>query len=1134
MNDANSFFTLLPELTRVSEGKDDTEMEDLDQSQLSQYPLRVLGDSSNADIAMAGSNSGHDYAEYSRSEDRNYTGISEGPLNVTSPVDISIYVPDNDDNLPPNNDATAGGFDYHSPSSSSSAYFIIGRGVETQENVSLSKMSFVRAPLSQSESLTLTPQSDLKEEISGLPDMYLQPTTKCEFEGCADRSGATDEDIVDWPSDNEEEIYIESKPNFKDKPRGEPMGSEDVFAPNAKTNFNHGGDVRPPLVGQSEENNDNLIQFTLDERLTEHRSESQDLMEVDGFTPILDTNDHMSETTDNLSDLDLHRNDMVNHRALSPSVSVSSVASSKRLEWDSGADIGYGGPKVTYGLSTLERMAIGCSALKKRMEPEGKSCLVSNGPLIPLQVVPRTIVNDEESVGDKNKKETKDIFENVLVVRNKSIRSASLSDLSNSKSRSKASKKHSSSSTDIFSNSPVFGPNNMISTSSCSVSTCSSNTVIGIPYISEDRQVTSLRNNFAAGGDSEILNRSYQQPVESGIKLQDNVTEGQTDIMTQTQRFVNQCCTNLDESVKGWLVNKIIEDFNYGVESMQIPVSSAALPTVPIPPPPDFDDPILPQISNSIDWRQSASSETRVNSCNFDLESPIDMKNNCLDVSSRDSDSSVNTVKEIQQQLASSFEYYDPSKAEKTERKILTSESNTSTDDSTWINVLKKSSKIQRPAFVKFDHLRNSRQHSKVINSSDEEPFSSSRDIFLKFSTTRKPHSIISSESSVSDNYYEETNSLQTMKGFIRRLEVLDTWHPEGVELVKELIQKQRKSYIRRLQREVDWLERIERILNVKSTADRNLEAELGLSKRNGYKHKSKKPQSATKTMKDFAQCYPTPIPSDSDSYQSKSFSKIRKCSVGIQTARSESVSPITFLNSDLLSPQLIPEKERPVVSVPLHKINGSPYKQSKSTSSLIKGKDKVSLDKSKPVAWFLPVGNGQPKLLTRVRRGVADGQQSGSPDTRTSGRKFTWASKNVYPLPLQESFKMFKPNTIKRVESRQRNLKLEVELRKRVGSYRNGLLTNYPQRIFHRVTIPLPISVQHHRPQKRTFSHYEMREQTEKIYSELPEITARKELKVRENVYRTNRLMANMFRKKLQGKVLKGQVSHLTNQKCV
>ncbi|XP_071547204.1 uncharacterized protein [Panulirus ornatus] len=66
-------------------------------------------------------------------------------------------------------------------------------------------------------------------------------------------------------------------------------------------------------------------------------------------------------------------------RVTSPSVlSVSSAASSRRMEWDSGADVGYSGnvagsthEHLVTSLSTLERIAIGNYASVLRTEPEG-------------------------------------------------------------------------------------------------------------------------------------------------------------------------------------------------------------------------------------------------------------------------------------------------------------------------------------------------------------------------------------------------------------------------------------------------------------------------------------------------------------------------------------------------------------------------------------------------------------------------------------------------------------------------------------------------------------------------------------------------------------------------------------------
>nr|CAD7401382.1 unnamed protein product [Timema cristinae] len=60
----------------------------------------------------------------------------------------------------------------------------------------------------------------------------------------------------------------------------------------------------------------------------------------------------------------------------------------------------------------------------------------------------------------------------------------------------------------------------------------------------------------------------------------------------------------------------------------------------------------------------------------------------------------------------------------------------------------------------------------------------------------------------------------------------------------------------------------------------------------------------------------------------------------------------------------------------------------------------------------------------------------------------------------------------------------------------------------------------------KRIFSQHTMRQQTERKYRQLPEVQNKKVERKRKEDYRTNRLMAEIFTRKLQKKVLKGQVN--------
>ncbi|KAJ9594942.1 hypothetical protein L9F63_013758 [Diploptera punctata] len=94
----------------------------------------------------------------------------------------------------------------------------------------------------------------------------------------------------------------------------------------------------------------------------------------------------------------------VSVRAPSPA-SVSSVTSSRRLEWDSGADVGYHAFHLQHGdnvaeknLSTIERIALarGCS-VTLRMDPEGIAGSVQNLPALPIINKPPKVISISRS-----------------------------------------------------------------------------------------------------------------------------------------------------------------------------------------------------------------------------------------------------------------------------------------------------------------------------------------------------------------------------------------------------------------------------------------------------------------------------------------------------------------------------------------------------------------------------------------------------------------------------------------------------------------------------------------------------------------------------------------------------------------
>lgn len=71
--------------------------------------------------------------------------------------------------------------------------------------------------------------------------------------------------------------------------------------------------------------------------------------------------------------------------------------------------------------------------------------------------------------------------------------------------------------------------------------------------------------------------------------------------------------------------------------------------------------------------------------------------------------------------------------------------------------------------------------------------------------------------------------------------------------------------------------------------------------------------------------------------------------------------------------------------------------------------------------------------------------------------------------------------------------------------------------------------------PQSKTvFTHREMRQQTEKVYQKLPEIIEHKEKLTREQQYRINRLAVQIYSKAIQRHALKGHVSFAINRPCL
>ncbi|XP_064630331.1 uncharacterized protein LOC135489095 [Lineus longissimus] len=124
--------------------------------------------------------------------------------------------------------------------------------------------------------------------------------------------------------------------------------------------------------------------------------------------------------------------------------------------------------------------------------------------------------------------------------------------------------------------------------------------------------------------------------------------------------------------------------------------------------------------------------------------------------------------------------------------------------------------------------------------------------------------------------------------------------------------------------------------------------------------------------------------------------------------------------------------------------------------------------------------------------------------------------------MTLQEALLLFRQDFIS--HSRERERRIYLAARERMMRYAHD---EQREKLFkHTKTKQAnldahPLSDLWFRPQKRVMSKKEMRELTEKIYQKLPEVTDKIEVKKREAEYKTNRLRAEIYKRKQLEKVL-------------
>ncbi|XP_018604798.1 uncharacterized protein LOC108932714 [Scleropages formosus] len=122
--------------------------------------------------------------------------------------------------------------------------------------------------------------------------------------------------------------------------------------------------------------------------------------------------------------------------------------------------------------------------------------------------------------------------------------------------------------------------------------------------------------------------------------------------------------------------------------------------------------------------------------------------------------------------------------------------------------------------------------------------------------------------------------------------------------------------------------------------------------------------------------------------------------------------------------------------------------------------------------------------------------------------------------LTLREALELFRPEFISRSQDRVKQLEQRTQER-RTGQSRGPASEARRGRRRRNCTKPLPLSDNLYKPKERAISGKEMQRRSKRIYNSLPEVTKKKEEEKKKAASHTNRLRAELFKKKLLNQVL-------------
>ncbi|TMS04911.1 Centrosomal protein C10orf90-like protein [Larimichthys crocea] len=126
--------------------------------------------------------------------------------------------------------------------------------------------------------------------------------------------------------------------------------------------------------------------------------------------------------------------------------------------------------------------------------------------------------------------------------------------------------------------------------------------------------------------------------------------------------------------------------------------------------------------------------------------------------------------------------------------------------------------------------------------------------------------------------------------------------------------------------------------------------------------------------------------------------------------------------------------------------------------------------------------------------------------------------------LSLKEALELFRPDFISRSQGRVRRLEQRALRRRELQDSNPDLVQGLREDRFKQkrnCTTPDPLSDNLFKPRERSISGREMQLRSRRIYNKLPEVTKKKEEEKKRAVSETNRLRAEVFKKRLLDQIL-------------